>query len=72
MNNKTNVTEPLPAHGSARSGLEILESLKREGWREDVMGVVMVSSDKSLVQVVWPDGRRVEAPNEKLTQPRHE
>jgi hypothetical protein len=50
------------AHGSARSGLEILESLKREGWQEDIMGVVMKSSDGTLIQVVWPDGQIIEAP----------
>lgn len=64
MNTETQrPAELAAAHGSARSGLEILESLRREGWREDIMGIVMVSGDKTLVQVVWPDGRRVEAPN---------
>lgn len=53
--------------GSARSGVEILESLKREGWEEDIMGVVMKSRDGRLIQVVWPNGHRIEAPNEKLT-----
>lgn len=48
---------------SARSGLEMIQSLRREGWSEDIMGVVMVSRDKSLLQIVWPDGRRIEAPN---------
>lgn len=44
-----------------QSGQEILESLKREGWREDIMGVVMKSGDGTLIQVVWPDGNRIEA-----------
>ena len=52
---------PKAGRGPAQSGLEIIQSLRREGWREDIMGVVLTSSDRQLVQVVWPDGKRAEA-----------
>ena len=42
------------------SGLEIIARLRREGWREDIMGIVMKSGDGELVQVVWPNGQRIE------------
>jgi hypothetical protein len=44
-----------------RSGFEICQSLTREGWREEIVTRVFTSRDKTLVKVVWPDGKTAEA-----------
>lgn len=59
--------------GSARSGYEIIQSLRREGWTEDCMTMVFKSRDGQLVKIVWPDGKTAEAriePNDQAQRPR--
>lgn len=50
---------------SDRSAEEIIDSLRREGWKDTFPARVFKSRDGKLAKVVWFDGSTAEGPIEK-------